>query len=72
MILVPAATPVTRPVVFTVASAVVADVHGLVVAAVPEPVSWVAEPTQVLNVPVIVGMAVTVTVAVFTHPLLSV
>ena len=72
MMLVPAATPVTRPVLFTVALVVVPDTHGLTAAAVPEPISCVVKPAQTVNVPVMVAAPETVTVAVFTHPLLSV
>ena len=36
---VPAAIPVTRPVELTVATVVVAETHGEVVAGVPEPVN---------------------------------
>ena len=60
---VPAATPVITPVAETVATVVVADVQGVVAFAVAEPVKAVVEPMQVLNVPVIVGAAKTVTVA---------
>lgn len=58
----PADTPVTTPVLLTVATVVVADTQGVVVAAVPEPVNAVVELIQVLNVPVIVGVGFTVTV----------
>ena len=53
--LVPAAIPVTRPILFTVATPGDADTHGVVDAVVPEPVSCVVVPTHTLNVPVIVG-----------------
>ena len=59
---VPADTPVTTPLEFTVATAIVADTQGLVVAAVPEPVKVVVNPTQALDVPVMVGNALIVTV----------
>ena len=72
MTLVPAATPVTSPVLLTVATVVVAEVHGVVAFAVPDPVSWVVEPAQTFKVPVIVGKAFTVTVAVWMQPLLFV
>ena len=67
----PADTPVTNPVEFTVATPVLADTHGFDAAAVPEPVNWVVEPAHTLNVPVIVGNAFTVTVLVTAviHPL---
>jgi len=70
--LVPAATPVTTPVLLTVATAGVADTHGFTAAGVPEPVNVVVAPTQTVNVPVIVGLAFTVTVAVMLQPLLLV
>jgi len=70
--LVPAATPVTTPVLLTVATAGVADTHGFTAAGVPEPVNVVVEPIQTVNVPVIVGKGFTVTVAVMLQPLLSV
>ena len=59
--LVPAATPVTTPVLLTVATLVVPETHGLLAAGVPEPVSCVVAPTQVVSVPVIVGTGFTVT-----------
>ena len=43
--------PVTNPVLLMVATLVVADVHGVVVAAVPVPVSWVVDPTHTANEP---------------------
>ena len=70
--LVPAATPVTKPVADTVATAGVADTHGVTAAAVPEPVNCVVAPTHAVKVPVIVGSAFTVTVAVIIQPLLFV
>ena len=60
MVAEPAATPVTTPVLFTVAIEVFDEAHGLVTAAVPDPVSAVADPTHTLNTPVIVGNALTV------------
>jgi hypothetical protein len=72
IILVPAATPVTTPALFTVATAGVPDTQGFVAAGVPDPVSGVVEPTQTVSVPVIVGAAFTVTVAVALQPLLLV
>ena len=68
MTLVPAATPVTRPVALTVATPGVAETQGVVTAAVADPVSWVVAPTQTVSVPVIVGRALTVTVAVVLQP----
>jgi hypothetical protein len=72
MIVVPAAMPVTTPALLTVATPVFDDVHGLTAAGVPEPFNVVVDPTQIVNVPVMVGRAFTVTVAVLLHPLLLV
>ena len=62
MTLVPAVTPVTTPLLVTVATPVLADTHGLVVAAVADPVNVVVLPTHTLVVPLIVGRALTVTI----------
>jgi hypothetical protein len=59
-------------VLLIVATPVEADPHGEERAAVPEPVSWVVDPIQTFSVPVIVGLAFTVTVAVTLQPLLLV
>ena len=40
---------------FTVATAAVAETHALLAAAVPEPISCVVKPTHADNVPVILG-----------------
>src|SRR5215831_9087748 len=72
MTLVPPDTPVTSPVLLTVATAGVADTHGLTAAGVPDPVSCVVDPTHTFSVPVIVGLGFTVTVAVMLQPLLFV
>ena len=72
MVEVPAATPVTTPVEDTVATAVFEETQGFTAAAVAEPVSVVVKPTQADRVPVMVGLAFTVTVAVLTHPLVLV
>jgi hypothetical protein len=69
---VPALTPVTTPALFTVATPVFDDVHGFIAAGVPEPVNVVVDPIQTVNVPVIVGSALTVTVTVLLQPLLFV
>ena len=58
---VPAETPVIKPVLSTVATAVLEEAHGLFVAAVPLPVNCVVAPKHTLNVPVIVGNGFTVT-----------
>jgi len=60
---VPAETPVTTPVELTVATLVLADTHGLLVAAVPDPVNVVVPVPQILAVPLMVGFALTVTVS---------
>ena len=64
MVVVPAATPVTKPVEETVATEVFEDTHGLDEAGVPDPVNCVVEVPHTLSVPVIVGTTFTVTVAV--------
>jgi hypothetical protein len=61
---VPAETPVTMPVVETVATEGLAEIQGLVEAGVPLPVNAIVEPTQTLLIPVIVGLTLTVTVIV--------
>jgi hypothetical protein len=70
--LVPELTPVTNPVLLTVATPGVAETHALEAAPVPDPVNWVVDPAHTLNVPVIVGNEFTVTVAVLLQPLLFV
>ena len=61
---VPAVTPVTKPLEETVAMEGLEETQGLFVAAVAEPVNCVVAPIQTTFVPVIAGMALTVTVAV--------
>ena len=70
--LVPVATPVTKPVLLIVATAVLDDVQGVVASAVPEPVNCLVPLRQTVGVPVIVGKATMVTVDVALHPLLLV
>ena len=70
--LVPAATAVTKPVLFIVATPVEAETHGFDPAGVPDPVNCVVDPAQTLSVPVSVGKTFTVTVTVMLHPLLFV
>ncbi len=66
----PAAIPVTVPLLLTVATLVLDDIHGeVLVAAVADPVNIVVEPTHTLMVPVIVGNEFIVTVAVVWQPL---
>jgi hypothetical protein len=72
MVVVPAAIPVTTPALFTVATPVLEDVHGLTTAGVPDPFNVVVDPAQTVNVPVIAGCAFTVIVVVLLHPLLLV
>ena len=61
-------TPVTRPVLFTVAIDGLDDVHGLLAEGVPEPMSCLVPPAQVGNIWVIVGNGFTVTVKLATAP----
>ena len=68
MIVVPPETPVTTPLLFTVATAVLDEVHGVTVAGVAVLANAVVEPAQTFSVPVIVGSAVTVTTAVVIQP----
>ena len=72
IILVPPETPVTTPVLLTVATPVDPDTHGVVAAGVPLPVNGVVDPTQTLRLPEIVGLGFTVIVAVMEQPLLFV
>jgi len=69
---VPADTAVTTPAFVTVATPGVADTHGFTAAGTPEPVKVVVLPTHAVKVPVIVGFALIVTVAVIEQPLLFV
>ena len=61
MVAVPAATPVTNPVAFTVAMAGLLDTYGFVAFAVAVPVNWVVEPIHTVCTPVMVGNGFTVT-----------
>ena len=72
MTLLPADTPVTLPALSTVATAGVADTHGLTAAGVPDPVQVVLAATATLAAPVMVGSAFTLTVAVIVQPLVLV
>lgn len=72
MVALPGLTPVTIPALLTVTTPVLEDSHGLVTAGVPDPVNEVVAPLHNDNVPVIVGSAFTVTVAVLLQPLLFV
>jgi hypothetical protein len=53
----------------TVATAVLEETQAFVNAAVPEPVKVVFEPTQAASVPIIVGLALIIMLAVTLHPL---
>jgi hypothetical protein len=72
IVAVPAETPVTTPRFVTEATAVLDETHGLVVAAVALPDNVILEPTQTVLFPVIVGLALTVIVAVTEQLLLFV
>ena len=67
MVTVPALTPVTTPVLETVAMAVLEEVQGVVACAVAEPVKTEAPPTQASKVPLIVGKGFTVKLAVWVQ-----
>ena len=69
---VPAVTPDTTPEEETVATEVVAEIQGLDVAAVPDPVSVVVAPIHADAVPEIVGNALIITVWFTEQPLLLV
>jgi len=69
MVVVPALTPVTTPALVIVATAVLDEVHGVVGCAVAEPVRVEVLPIQVFKVPLMVGNALTVKVAVIAQPL---
>ena len=68
---VPGAFPVTTPALFTEAIAAFEELHG-VAPGVAVLANVVVKPLQTVNVPVITGVEITVTVAVSVHPLLSV
>ena len=66
--MVPAVKAVTTPVLDTVATAVFEDAHGVDGCAVADPVKVAVVPTHALMVPLIVGNALTVKVAVVVQP----
>ena len=72
MTLVPADAPVTLPALSTVATAGVADTHGLTAAGAAEPVKFVVLAIHTFKFPVMVGSASTLTVAVIVQPLVLV
>ena len=63
IVAVPAETPVTRPALFTFATPVLLEPHEEP-AVGADPVNWVEPDTHTLRVPLIVGNAFTVIVAV--------
>ncbi len=69
---VPGLIPVTIPVLFTVATPVFEEVHGLAAAGVPDPVSEMVDPSHTAVGPLMVGNAFTVIVTVLEQPLLFV
>jgi hypothetical protein len=69
---VPAATPTTAPELLTVATLVFVDDQGVLVDGFVDAVKIKFEPTQIEEEPVMIGNGLTLTLAVFTHPLLSV
>lgn len=68
MVVVPADTAVTTPVLAIVATAVLEEVQGVVASAVAVPLSADVCPTQALSVPEIAGRAFTVKLAVWVQP----
>jgi hypothetical protein len=74
IVVVPEATPVTKPLLLIVATEVLLLVHGLLLAGVPLPSKSVVDPTHTVVVPLIVGKAFTVTTtsSVFSQPFASV
>ena len=68
MVAEPPETPVTRPVMLTVATASSEELQGVVPSGVPLPVNCVVLFTQADSVPVIVGSALIVTSAVCWQP----
>ena len=68
MVVGPGVTPVTTPKLETVATDGAEEIQALDTAAVPFPVRVSVLPTQREVFPVMVGFALTVTVAVFKQP----
>ena len=61
IVVVPPLIPVTNPVLFTVATLVLEELQGFVVAAVALPINCVVVLAQIIRFPVIVGYGFTVT-----------
>ena len=72
IIVVPLATAVTMPFESTVAIAGFEDTHGLTSAGVEMLANVVLRPSQIVNVPVMDAVAMTVKVSVLEHPLIPV
>ena len=72
MVEVPAETPVTKPVTVTVATEVLEELQGLLVAAGGVPDNCVVNPTHTEVVPVTAGLGLTVKSCVTGHPKLFV
>lgn len=72
MVAVPADAPVITPEDVMLATALLLVAHGVVVAAVPDPVRVVVDPTHTSAEPEMVGRALIVMVSVFEQPLLLV
>jgi hypothetical protein len=72
IVLLPALTPLTKPKADTVATAKLEDDQGFIKAGVPEPDRLVVPPTQAAGVPLIIGFAFIVKVAVTVQPFIFV
>ena len=68
--MVPAVKAVTTPVLDTVATAVLDEVHGVVASGVADPVKLEVDPAHALMVPVMLGNGLTVKLPVTIQPLL--
>ena len=68
MWVIPGDKPVTKPVLLTVATDGTVDTHGLDAAGVPEALNCVVLPLQIVSIPAITGVVLTVTVSVVGQP----
>jgi len=68
MVVVPEATPFRTPALVMVAFGGEEEIHGVEAAGVAVPVSVILPPTHTVLFPLIVGFALTVTVAVLEQP----